>query len=387
MKRLLLALCMAVFLLPSSLVASTRFSLLTCSPGSLIYELFGHTGIRYTDDENGVDLVFNYGIFDFNKPNFIYRYVSGETDYELGIGEYRSFAYSYSARGSYVYEQVLNLSEEEKQKLLTSLMENYRPENRVYRYNYFYNNCSTQARDIIEKAVSGEVVYEEIKEKKTFRDIVHQYTAGHPWSEFGIDFCIGSEADKPIPTRLMMFAPLYMMDEFNTAQVHRGDSVAPLVVAPASPVVMPIDYGEKEPWLPHPAVCAWGLLVVFVALGWVLKSKSWISDSLLFLVAGLCGCVIAFLVMFSVHPAVSPNYLLMVFHPFHVLGAGMIIFSGVKGKRPYYHYFNMLMIAFFLVSWPFLPQKINMAILPLALLLLIRSVSVIYNYRRKEARR
>ena len=136
---------------------SIQFSLLTCSPGTEIYSLFGHTAIRYRNFTQNRDLVFNYGMFSFSTPNFIYRFVKGETDYQLGINTFESFETEYYFRGSKVYQQVLNLTDAEKLELEKLLFENYRPENRVYRYNYFYDNCTTRARDQIEK--SGNSLY------------------------------------------------------------------------------------------------------------------------------------------------------------------------------------------------------------------------------------
>lgn len=126
---------------------SVRVSLLTCSPGSQIYALFGHTALRYEDKQKGVDVVFNYGIFDFNAPNFIWRYIKGETDYQLGVTDFFYFQNEYANRNSAVAEQELNLLPQEKSKLFSILEKNYLPENRVYRYNYFYDNCATRPRD------------------------------------------------------------------------------------------------------------------------------------------------------------------------------------------------------------------------------------------------
>lgn len=182
---------------------SIRLSLLTCAPGEEIYSLFGHTAIRYEDPANGIDAVFNYGLFSFNTPNFIFRFSLGETDYQLGATDYAHFAAEYAFDGRSVWQQTLNLSKEEKAELIRLLQENYRPENRVYRYNFFYDNCATRPRDKIEESIIGKVIYpsESQDGSRSFRDIVHQYCKGHPWARFGIDLCIGSEADRPITQR------------------------------------------------------------------------------------------------------------------------------------------------------------------------------------------
>lgn len=380
MKKTILFLLLAV--MSSALRAEGKFSLLTCTPGEKIYELFGHTAIRYVEGDS-IDLVFNYGMFNFNSPDFIYRFVKGETDYELGIDVYRSFEYSYRRRGSAVYEQKLNLTPDETIMLLHSLLENYKPENRVYRYNYFYDNCTTRAKDMIEKAISGTVEFEPIEGRKTYRSIVHQYTAGHPWSELGIDLCIGSQADKPIDTDAMMFAPFYLLEGLKTAGITRDDGSEESLISGTEMIVSPAHVDKYAVSWPHPLLCAWGLFAIALVAGFFLRRKSWIVDSILFLMAGACGCVLAFLVLFSVHPAVSPNYLLFVFHPLHLfLGVPMTVYCGLKKTRPYYHYFNASLIGLFLILWLFLPQEFNNAVFPLALLLLLRSVSAIYCFRK-----
>lgn len=189
---------------------SLRFSLLTCAPGQVVYELFGHTAIRYQNITRSTDIVFNYGMFDFDTPNFAYRFAKGEADYQLGINSFEGFKRAYAHRGSSVYEQELNLTTEEKQILQRNLLINYQPEHRIYRYNYFYNNCTTCARDQIEKAIQGRVIYPEGQRGKSFRSIVHEYAAGCPWDQLSMDLLLGAEADEEINNRLQMFAPFYI---------------------------------------------------------------------------------------------------------------------------------------------------------------------------------
>ena len=152
--------------------------MLTCEPGTEIYALFGHTALRFEDPSRDIDWVFNYGVFSFNTPNFVYRFVKGETDYQLGIVPFRYFEAEYAMRGSSVYQQTLNLKPDEKLRLWHLLEENYLPQNRVYRYNFFYDNCTTRARDRIEQCIDGKIEYPEAPGGLSFRDIVHQYTEG-----------------------------------------------------------------------------------------------------------------------------------------------------------------------------------------------------------------
>ena len=246
MKRSFLYVIFSLFLLLLPIGQTTansndsiRLSLLTCAPGEVIYTLFGHTAIRYENPSQGIDVVFNYGLFSFDIPNFALRFSLGETDYRLGVIDYPHFAGEYAYFGRSVWQQTLNLNNEEKAELIRLLQENYRPENRMYRYNFFYDNCATRPRDKIEESIAGKVIYpvEPQDGSRTFREIVHQYCKGHPWARFGIDLCIGSEADRPITQRQMMFAPFYLMDAFAGAQI-TGDSIQrPLVTDRMYPCV------------------------------------------------------------------------------------------------------------------------------------------------------
>ena len=139
-----------------------RFSLLTCSPGDEAYSLFGHTALRYCDEANKIDEVYNYGYFSFDSPNFVWRFILGQTDYLVASVPYRIFIIEYAERGSSVVEQVLNLNPQQVERLHALLEENCHPLNRVYRYNYFYNNCTTKARDKFIEAIGegSALVYE-----------------------------------------------------------------------------------------------------------------------------------------------------------------------------------------------------------------------------------
>lgn len=245
---------------------SIRLSLLTCAPGEEIYSLFGHTAIRYEDPANGIDAVFNYGLFSFNTPNFILRFSLGETDYQLGATDYARFAAEYAFDGRSVWQQTLNLSKEEKAELIRLLQENYLPENRVYRYNFFYDNCATRPRDKIEESIDGKVIYpaEPQDGSLSFRDIVHQYCKGHPWARFGIDLCIGSEADRPITQRQMMFAPFYLMDAFAGAQIVH-DSVQRPLVSGKELIVDALPEEEEGGWMPTPFQCSLLLFILTAA--------------------------------------------------------------------------------------------------------------------------
>lgn len=364
---------------------SIRLSLLTCAPGTEIYALFGHSAIRYEHPALQRDWVFNYGMFSFSEPNFVMRFVKGETDYQLGVIPYSYFEAEYAERGSSVYQQVLNLTAEEKVNLVKALQENYLPANRVYRYNYFYDNCTTRARDKIEECIDGKVVYTTPTHEVTFRDIIHEYTEGHEWSEFGIDLCLGADADKPIDPRQQMFAPFYMLEAARGAMIQRGDTLVPLVKEEFKVVDV---VRTPEPGFPiSPMAGACVLLAVTMVVVGVGVRKGHISciwDGFLFGLQGIGGCVIAFLFFFSVHPTVGSNWMLVLLNPIPLFYLPFMIYQSLGRKKDAYHGVNAVVLTFFMILMPLIPQEFNLTVLPLALSLWLTSVGHLFIYNRNH---
>lgn len=362
---------------------SVRVSLLTCAAGGEIYELFGHTAIRYENYTRGIDAVFNYGMFDFGAPNFALRFALGETDYWLGVNSFQGFSAAYFNDGRDVWQQTLNLTPEEKERLVALLEENYRPENRMYRYNIFYDNCATRPRDQIERAVDGTLQYAgnmtDHSEGISFRDLLHRYTEGHPWARFGIDLVIGSPADRPVSRREMMFIPFYVQEYLGKARVADKEGRTRPLVAKEEKIVVtgktPADFigGGITPM--QSALLLLALTAVLSAYGLRKKKTLWGLDCLLFAAAGMAGCVIAFMALFSQHPAVGTNFLLSVFHPLHLFCLPFMLCRVRKRKISRYMMANFIVLTLFMALWAVIPQRIPPAVLPLALCLLIRSAN------------
>ena len=364
---------------------SIRISLLTCAPGTEIYALFGHSAIRYEHPALQRDWVFNYGMFSFSEPNFVMRFVKGETDYQLGVIPYSYFEAEYAERGSSVYQQVLNLTAEEKVNLVKALQENYLPANRVYRYNYFYDNCTTRARDKIEECIDGKVVYTTPTHEETFRDIIHEYTEGHEWSEFGIDLCLGADADKPIDLRQQMFAPFYMLEAARGAMIQRGDTLVPLVKEEFKVVDVLRTPAPDFPLSPMAGACVLlAITLVVVGVGVRKGHISCIWDGFLFGLQGIGGCVIAFLFFFSVHPTVSSNWMLVLLNPIPLFYLPFMIYQSLGRKKDAYHGVNAIVLTFFMILMPLIPQEFNLTVLPLALSLWLTSVGHLFIYNRNH---
>ena len=387
LKYFIFCLFMGVaFSVQSQSTDSIRFSLLTCAPGTEIYSLFGHTAIRYENYTRRIDVAFNYGMFSFNTPNFIFRFVAGETDYQLGITPYSYFEAEYAMRGSSVYQQVLNLTQSEKERLLTILENNYLPENRIYRYNYFYDNCTTRARDKIEECIEGKVVYPDSLSGKSYRSIVHEFTAGSPWDEFGIDLCLGAEADKEINKRQQMFSPFYMKYYASNAYiVDAGGTRRPLILDETK--IVDVEPEEVQPgFILSPLMCGALFLALCVVMAWgQWKTQRiwWGWDIVLYGLQGLAGCIIAFLFFFSVHPTVGSNWLLILFNPIPLLYLPFMVYKVVKRKKDYYHVGNMVYLTLFITILPFCGQEFNLTVLPLALGLLVTSASHVLVWNKK----
>lgn len=365
---------------------SIRFSLMTCSPGDEIYSLFGHTAIRYENYTRNIDVVFNYGLFSFNTPHFVWRFMKGETDYQLGVIPYLYFEREYAERGSDVYQQVLNFTPEENERLLALLEENCLPQNRIYRYNYFYDNCTTRTRDRIEAAVEGRIVYPSAFPNKSFRSIIHEYTIGAAWDELGIDLCLGREADAPIDERLQMFSPFYMRSYASRAYViNKLGEKRPLVCKEFKAVYANARLGSSHFPL-SPMMCASLFLLVCVGFSWIQWKRGkvwWGWDCVLLIAQGLSGCIIAFLFFFSVHPTVNSNWLLMLFNPLPLLYLPLMLFRAIRHERDSYHWVNMVYLTLFIMLIPVCGQKINLSVLPLALGLIVNSASHILVWKKR----
>lgn len=372
-----------------------EFSLLTCSPSTEVYALYGHTAIRYRNETTGDDWAFNYGMFDFGTPNFIWRFTKGECDYELGIIPYDLMEYEYRRRGSAVYAQVLNLTAAEKEALYGLLMDNYRPENRKYRYNFLYDNCTTRARDRIEEAIDGEVVYSSDPQRVlSFRKIIHQYTAGSPWAEVGNDLCLGVAADRPISARQEMFAPFYMKDYASKAVIRTADGgERPLVLREETLVPLPDQAPELQgaerlfARVLTPAVIGWGLCLLTALLLVVQYRRNriyWGVDVFFQVLVALMGCVVTFLFFFSEHPTVGTNWQILLLNPLPLLFLPRIVWCAVHRRKTRIHAAYAGWLMFFMIFSLFTPQDFCTPVVSLACVLFLRSVGYILYYKKNQ---
>ena len=347
---------------------SVEFSLLTCQPHDEVYSLYGHTAIRYHElKPGGLDLAFNYGVFDFKKPHFVARFVFGLTDYELGAYPYKYFVKEYRRFGSMVTEQVLNLTDEEKLILHDALAINLRPENKIYRYNYFYNNCTTKARDIIESCINGKVEYAGREDyTPSYRDMVHSMTRNNPWSRFGNDLLLGIKADWKTDLRQQEFLPGNLLYDFDHAQIYSNGSYRPLIKERR--IAVPAGVQIIESGFPlTPLACAAILLAVGIVIffvEWRKKRVFVLWDVLLMITTGTIGIVLT-LMLFSQHPTVSLNLQIILCNPLPWL----FLWPVIRGRETRYWKITAILAVLFLIGSFFQCYAEGIHVLALCLLM------------------
>ena len=397
MKRLYALLSILFFVVAPSLAGtgdSIRVSLLTAAPGTAVYELFGHTGIRLVFDEVSprtgdtlrCDLVFNYGLFDFEAPHFLYRFTKGETDYSIGASTYDAFVRSYTLRGSAVYELPLNLRAGEARRLLEALRTNMQPQNRVYRYNFLYDNCATRPRDKIEEALDCGIVYDKSDTTAaTFRRLIHECTARHAWLTFGIDLALGAPLDRPTTYREQMFLPAVLADDLAHAYTTDENGEERFIGAPVVTHEAQVGRAEYAPTPFTPVIVFWaalGIVMLVSAIEYRKGRHLRALDYVIFGLYGLFGCVLFFLIFISIHPATSPNYSALWCHPLWWFAALCEAF--VPHRRITAQAMSLLLLATaaFFIAAPFVPQVFNPAFYPAAAIPAVRCIAWITTERK-----
>lgn len=339
-------------------------SLITCFPGPEIYELCGHEALRIRGA--GIDSVWNYGVFDFAEPNFVGRFVKGETDYMLAGYPFSLFMPEYRARGSKVVEQDLNLTAEETQRLLKLLQKESLPANCRYRYNYVRDNCATRIVDRLQQATGGKLLLSDSIRYSSLRDVMRNYHRNYPWYQFGIDLALGSGLDGDLKQGEQMFAPMEMMADVRNMRV---GSDRPLIKAERVLYEGRGDVTESAtPFWKTPMAVALYMLVVSLGIClWDAKRQTatrwwW---SLYYLAAGLAGCVIFFLVFFSSHDSTSPNMMLLWLNPLQLI-IGICVW--IRRMRPVVtimSWLNIIVGVLMLLAWPMQAQSANPAVFPM----------------------
>lgn len=367
-------------------------SVLTCSPGQEVYSLYGHTAIRVQDGEDGTDLVFNYGIFDFNSEHFVWRFVLGRTDYMCMAMPYANFIREYSERGSNVVAQTLALTDDEALKVRDYLRRNILKENRVYRYNYLTNNCTTRVMDCIDACVEGTLVYSREGGSRTYRQIMHEYTASYPWVQDGEDLLLGSNVDTLLSPRATCFVPEYYFKALSGAVVRKEFEDTRCLVRETVDVVVasPVRTHAGEEFPLSPTEFGWlcfGVGIFIMCAEYFSRRMFWLLDVVLMLAHGLAGSLILFMFLFSEHPTLDSNWLVAVLNPLPLVALPFVVKAAWNERRTLWHHFMAVWLAVFLLFIPWMPQQMGMLVVPVLATLLVRQVSYLLHYRHTGGNR
>jgi hypothetical protein len=361
-------------------------SLLTADPGTELYSSFGHSAIRLREiGSDGRDLVFNFGTFDFDTPNFYGKFATGKLNYMLSVVPYDRFIieYDYYKRG--LREQVLDLNQEQKDFLLQHLDAQYAPERRFYKYDFFYNNCATKIRDAFDIAMGEQLVWSDsVAEEKTFRNLIDEFVLPLPWADFGIDLALGAVIDRPATELEKQFLPTYMEQAFANATIVENGVSRPLVKQSRVLLEYPIEEAQQS--LLNPSVIFWFLTLVFAALTFYGFKKGKLMKGLdvaLFGTIGILGVVVTFLWFFTDHSATAWNWNILWAFPGHlVLVWGLVARPNATWISSYL-LFVMGATVMTLLFWMFGMQSFSPALIPILLLILLRANFLFYN-RNKE---
>ena len=388
--RNFLVLCFAVVsigLSASSIQLSQEatVSVVTCAPyqGEL-YSAFGHSAIRVYDPVNQIDYAYNYGVFDFNQPNFYLNFTRGHLLYKLAVQSYPHFRYNYLYFNRWVHEQVINIDQSQKQKIFDYLEWNALPENQNYLYDYFYNNCATKIRDVFVESLGEKIVFDEsfITTDYTIRQLTDLYLQQQPWGDLGIDICLGLPMDKKATPYNYMFLPDYIEASFNHASLITSSGAIPLVketIVSESGEVNAIERSWMHPWV------VFGIFLVgVVVISYYDFKKQNIStwlDVALLLVTGLIGLLLFTLWVATDHRAAANNFNLLWAQPFNLFALYLVVGKKKKFTKKYFAAITVLSLAL-LLTWPILPQQLNVFLYPVVVAMTLRYA---INYKLRPA--
>jgi uncharacterized protein DUF4105 len=360
--------------------AHTRISVITCGPGEELYSLFGHTAIRVIDSTAHLDVVFNWGGFTFDQSYFYLKFLRGKLLYYSSADYYPDFMQEYIEDKRNVYEQVLNIDSTARQKIISAINYNMQGDNRFYKYDFLLDNCTTRVKNIVLENIPGAFITNKVvPDKTTSRDLIHYYLdrGEEPWIELGMDILLGSRIDRTVSNDEAMFMPEFFMK--GLADAKQQDRLL------AGKATVLFDGKAKQNasggFVPFIVLAIIAIAVFFISrvkANWAQTFTS-ILDSLLFYVTGLIGILILFMWFATDHTVCENNFNLAWALPFNLPAAFALI------KKPAwlsnYFFIAAVITALLLAAWFWLPQQMNIALLPVVILLLNRYVILSNKYR------
>ena len=353
-------------------------SVVTCGSGEELYSTFGHSAFRVHDALNGIDRIYNYGTFDFNAPNFYLNFAKGKLTYQLSVESFDRFIRIYNYEKRWVKTQVLNLKTLEVQEVFNYLENNAKPENKNYKYDFFYNNCATKIEEVIKIVLKEKVQFtnEHITTQKSHRDLIEDYTNQTLWGKFGIDLALGSVIDKEAKKNDYKFLPDYIYQSFANATIIYNNEEQPLVLKEFSILKFNNQKNSNFITTPFGIILMLSLFIAFVTFKnhQSQKRSKWLDFSIYF-TTGLIGIVILLLWFATDHTATYNNYnILWAFAP-----NLFVSFYMLKTKLPdWLKQYNKLLLLLILIMMVFWVLKIQ--IFSNALILFLSALAYRYKF-------
>ena len=323
-------------------------SVITCDTGNESYSLFGHTAIRIKDIENNLDVVYNYGAFDFDTPNFVVKFTKGDLQYFAVAHSFTDFMNEYTYEQRSVYEQELIIPLAFKQRLFDNLNTALASEERYYTYKFIDKNCTSMVVDMLNKTLGSNVIVKKTNTDKTYRTILYPYFENSFYEKLGTSIIFGKKVDK-LGTQI--FLPLELQKSLKGIQFENHP------ICKENKILL--DYTKKTASLWWDSIYTFVFLLVFII---VLNKKS--IDLLYLVTMGLLGVFFSFVGFYSFHQELSYNYNVLLFNPTLLL---LLYFQYIKNKKWIRNIclFNIILI---LIYFVIMLNKIHLLIvLPLIL--------------------
>ena len=355
-----------------------EISVLTIEQSTNLNDAFGHSAFRIKDTSRNLDVVYDYGRYDFEAPNFILKFTLGKLNYLIGKRNYGDFVQVYQFYDRTINEQQLNLNQKQKQKLYNYLVNNYKPENRAYLYDFFYDNCATKIRDVVNVATSQNTTYTSLPEinEASFRDLIHQNVGHNTWGSFGIDIALGSLVDKTATKEEQLFLPEYVFKHFGNASIAN----TPLVKNTSTIYTSKNNKGYNTAFLISPIfiMSIIGFLIIYITYKDYKNNKrsNWL-DIILCIITGLSGFILLFLWFGTNHTATSYNYNLLWAFPLNIFIVKQLLGKKIKNWILGYMKFLIIMLCLMCLHWIIGVQVFAYAFLPILLALLVRYIYLI----------
>lgn len=355
---------------------NTEIGILTVGPGENLYDKFGHSAFYVSDKENARAWAFNYGTYDFDTPNFYTKFAQGKLLYALSVEPYNNFIRRYEREGRWVKKQTLNLTYAEKRKLFDFLIENAQPENKNYKYDFFYDNCATKIRDVLVQALDKKITYTDafVDETYTFRQLIQKNVHWNSWGSLGMDVAIGAVTDRKASAWEYQFLPDYVYKAAETATINRNGDQLPLVKEKTTIYDAP-DTIEAPGFFTSP-LFVFSLLAVLIL--WITfsdirkRSRSRFLDALIFGVTGVIGILLCLLWFATDHSSTVNNYNLLWAFPFSIF---ISIAVSRKQPKPWvrrYVLFLVLLLTLLTIHWVTGVQEFAYGFIPLFVALFVR---------------